>query len=155
MMQSIDVLVETEDQTQQLAAALAGQLKAGWVIYLIGNLGVGKTTFTRAMLRGLGFSGHVKSPTYTLVEHYSLTGFELYHFDFYRLDDPSELEYIGIREYFSAQSICVIEWPEKGAGAIQDADLNILIDIGDTSAARRFQFFGPAAANLDLSIARG
>ncbi|MDH5300426.1 MAG: tRNA (adenosine(37)-N6)-threonylcarbamoyltransferase complex ATPase subunit type 1 TsaE [Gammaproteobacteria bacterium] len=113
-----------EDTGRQLAAALPAM---GAVIFLHGDLGAGKTTLSRGLLRGLGHAGKVKSPTYTLVEEYVFTDRQVFHFDLYRLSDPEELEYMGHRDLFHGKALCVVEWPEKGLGYLPPADLQIFI----------------------------
>ena len=113
----------TEDDMLLFAAQFAKAVKSGAILFLKGPLGAGKTTFTRGFLRGLGYASKVKSPTYTLVEPYDIQGKKIFHFDLYRLTHASELEQIGIRDYFTHGAICLIEWPEKGFPLLPAADL--------------------------------
>ncbi len=117
--------LENEAATESLGAGLAHRLPAGSVVFLRGELGAGKTTLVRGFLRELGYPGAVKSPTYTLVESYLLEGRRILHFDLYRLSDPEELEYMGIRDYFDGSTTCFVEWPERGEGLLPAADLTI------------------------------
>lgn len=112
-----------EADTLSFAKHIAGCVEDGTVIYLHGQLGAGKTTFARGFLRGFGYAGKVKSPTYTLVEPYDIDGRKIYHFDLYRLQDANELEHMGVRDYFSPEAICLIEWPEKGFPLLPHPDL--------------------------------
>jgi tRNA threonylcarbamoyladenosine biosynthesis protein TsaE len=119
----------SEKEMLGLGARLSRLLHGEGVVHLSGGLGAGKTTLCRGILRAMGHSGAVKSPTFTLVEPYQISGSEVYHFDLYRLADPGELEYIGIDEYFGNNKLCLIEWPEKAIGYLPQHDLEIIIDV--------------------------
>lgn len=117
------IILEDESATLAFAKKLALQLPEKALIFLNGPLGAGKTTLVRGLLLASGHQGSTKSPTYTLVEPYQLADKKFYHFDLYRLGDPEELEYIGIRDYLDETAICLVEWPEKGIGFMPEADL--------------------------------
>ncbi|WP_417581620.1 tRNA (adenosine(37)-N6)-threonylcarbamoyltransferase complex ATPase subunit type 1 TsaE [Nitrincola sp.] len=126
MIESVDLADDAA--TIRFGAWLAEAVGSeGAVVFLHGNLGMGKTTLCRGVMQSLGHQGAVKSPTYTLVEPYELPDMTVYHFDLYRLSDPEELEYFGIRDYFAEQALCLIEWPEKGLGWLPIADLELTL----------------------------
>jgi len=121
---SMSLFLDSEKTQEAFAARLAKSSNLDLVIFLQGDLGAGKTTFARGFLRGCGYQGLVKSPTYTLVEPYSLAaGKMIYHFDLYRLCDGEELEFAGVRDYFDGQSVSLIEWPEKAEGYLPEPDI--------------------------------
>jgi tRNA threonylcarbamoyladenosine biosynthesis protein TsaE len=123
--------------TEALGAQLAACSRAGMLVFLQGQLGAGKTTLVRGLLRALGYAGPVKSPTYALLEPYTLASQRLYHLDLYRLADAEELEWIGIRDLLDGEAICLIEWPERGAGLLPQPDLSVDLCIdGDGRQAR-------------------
>lgn len=141
--QSIRISIRDESQTANIAQTLAsGIIRANLmplVIYLRGDLGAGKTTFSRFFIQSLGHSGKVKSPTYTLVEPYELPECKVFHFDLYRLADPEELEYMGIRDYYQGHSICLFEWPDKGGQHLAAPDIVINIQVvEDSTFVREF-----------------
>ncbi len=117
--------LESESVTLAFGAEIATILHPGLIIFLKGDLGAGKTTLARGILRGLGYEGKVKSPTYNLVELYKISRLYFYHFDFYRFADPIEWEEAGFREYFNENSICLVEWPEKAEKLLPIADVQI------------------------------
>ncbi len=119
----------------QLARRLAPSLADGGVLYLRGELGAGKTTFARALLRALGVGERVKSPTYSLLERYIVNGRDAFHLDLYRIADPGELEWLGLDELEAAHAIVLIEWPERGGSALPAADLEVMLE--HDGAARR------------------
>jgi len=133
----------TENDLLQLAAVFAKAIEGGAVIYLQGPLGAGKTTFARGFLQALGYTGKVKSPTFSLAEEYKLNHRKICHFDFYRLSDPEELIHIGIHDYFQPENICLIEWPERGAALLPEAD--VICEIAINDAGRDVSF----TANTD------
>jgi tRNA threonylcarbamoyladenosine biosynthesis protein TsaE len=113
---------------EMLGARLARCVGNGLMVHLQGELGTGKTTLVRGFLRELGHSGSVRSPTYTLVEPYELRARRVYHLDLYRLGDPEELEWIGIRDLLDGDSIALVEWPERGRDVLPPADLEVVIE---------------------------
>jgi tRNA threonylcarbamoyladenosine biosynthesis protein TsaE len=120
-----------ESETIAFGIAFARVLGPDMVIYLTGELGAGKTTLARGILRGLGYEGRVRSPTFALVEVYNFSKLYLYHFDFYRFDDPSEWDTAGLADYFRADAICLIEWPERVMGRLPPPDLEIRLSHPD------------------------
>jgi tRNA threonylcarbamoyladenosine biosynthesis protein TsaE len=120
-----------EAATLELGALLASVLRSELKIYLTGELGAGKTTLVRGVLRGLGYRGRVKSPTFTLVELYKLSRLDLYHFDFYRFECAREWLDAGFREAFGSTAVCLVEWPEKAAGQLPRADVLIRLEHAD------------------------
>ena len=139
MVVRIEKQLKTAEATEALGARLAADLRIGSVIFLRGELGAGKTTLVRGLLRGLGHEGAVKSPTYTLIEPYFLPTHAIFHFDLYRLKHPEELEFLGLRDYLQAEGVYLIEWPERGEGFLPPADVDVFIYSTDDGRVARLE----------------
>ncbi len=124
----------TEDDMLALGRTLRPMLAEGGVVYLTGDLGVGKTTLVRGLLRAFGFDGRVKSPTFGLIENYEIGGMAVHHLDLYRLGHGEEILYLGLEDLLTDTSLLLVEWPEKGKGWLPAADWRIEItDLPDQS----------------------
>jgi len=121
--------LENSDATERFGAQFFPKLPSKALIFLDGNLGAGKTTFVRGLLRAAGVTGAIKSPTYSLVEEYEIGQRKIFHFDLYRLAEPDELEWIGIDDYLNQNALCFIEWAQKGAGILPNPDLIIRLEM--------------------------
>src|SRR3990172_4651953 len=147
-----DLNLPDEAATRRLGEALAAGVAPGRVMFVSGDLGSGKTTLVRGLLHGLGHAGRVKSPTYTLVEPYTLSRLMLYHFDFYRFKDRSEWVSSGFREYFNPESVCVVEWPERAGDLLAPPDLEVKLE--HAGEARRAALIArPGTGEARLSAA--
>ncbi|PMR73841.1 tRNA (adenosine(37)-N6)-threonylcarbamoyltransferase complex ATPase subunit type 1 TsaE [Billgrantia endophytica] len=135
------VRLDDEDTQVAFGECLGRALAGHGRVYLEGDLGVGKTTLTRGILRAYGHAGAVKSPTYTLVEPYEFGGRWLYHFDLYRLGDPEELEFIGGRDLFADDALCIVEWPSRGAGWLPIPDLVITLGLDEPGRVASLEVF--------------
>ncbi len=140
------IFIKDQTAMEQFGATLAKQINVPALVFLIGDLGMGKTTLARGWIQQLGHRGNVKSPTYTLVEPYALEP-PLYHFDLYRLCDPEELEYMGIRDYLE-NAVCLVEWPDKGTGVLPKPDLTVTIT--QKEEGREIRLDGKRASTLQI-----
>ena len=143
----VDLILPDEAATLALGRALAAGALPGRSLYLRGELGAGKTTLARGLLRGLGYEGAVRSPTYALVEPYAISRLNLYHFDFYRVKDQTEWLSLGFREYFNANSLCIVEWPERAGPALPLPDVELALTF--SGAGRRASLKASSAAGND------
>ena len=134
----------SETATLALGAALTKGAQPGRVLFLSGDLGAGKTTLVRGLLRELGWTGRVKSPTYALVELYAFSRLNLYHFDFYRFKGREEWVSSGFREHFNPESLCIVEWPEMAEGLLPLPDLHLTLQISDPGRRASFSAHSPA-----------
>lgn len=144
-----DIFLPDTDAMIAFGAQLSAHfLKQPLMIFLQGDLGAGKTTLTRGILRGLGYAGKVKSPTFTLVEPYQIGSLLVYHFDLYRLHDARELLSMGMQDYLSHTAICIIEWPEKAAALLPPPDLVCAMSIVDEG--RRLHITAPSLLGKNI-----
>jgi tRNA threonylcarbamoyladenosine biosynthesis protein TsaE len=140
--------LQDQEATEAFGERLAVCCKSGLLIFLHGHLGAGKTTLVRGFLRALGHTGRVKSPTYTLVEPYSVAQRNLFHLDLYRLTDAEELEWIGIRDLLGGETLCLVEWPEQGAGILPEPDLHIYLRAQDNGRLIRIESSTPCGEQV-------
>jgi tRNA threonylcarbamoyladenosine biosynthesis protein TsaE len=145
------VFLANEVASVAFGSKLAAACQGRGLVTLSGNLGTGKTTLSRGIIRALGHSGAVKSPTFTLVEPYELRDTSIYHFDLYRLEDPEELEFIGLWDYLDQDALVLVEWPEKAFGVLPPADLALDLAIQDNG--RRVAFAAHTSRGQDIAKA--
>lgn len=138
----------TELASEAIAARVAACLGSPLVLTFSGEIGAGKTTFIRAMLRCLGINSAIKSPTFSIVESYQGTNLQIHHFDLYRIHDEAELDYIGFRDYFRDNAICCIEWPERAVSYLAEADLRFTLRMKGVGREMRLNAFSPAGAAI-------
>lgn len=146
MLKTIDL--PTEEASELVAARLAACLVSPLVITFSGDIGAGKTTLIRAMLRSLGVTSAIKSPTFSLVESYQTNHLQIHHFDLYRVHDESELDYIGFRDYFSDDAVCCIEWPERVVSYLGNADIAFALSMKGVGREMNARAFSPAGASM-------
>jgi len=153
-MVTLNTFLPDEDATLALGAALSTVLEPGTTIHLRGELGAGKTTLVRGVLRGLGWRGPVKSPTYALVELYELSRLHLHHFDFYRFHDPREWIDAGFRDSFNGRNVSLVEWPEKAAGLLPPPDVEIALAASGSGRSASLRASSPTGTTFLEKAAR-
>ena len=152
-MSEVTLYLADEYAMVALGTRIAQVTQGHGIVFLDGDLGAGKTTLSRGIIRGLGHVGSVKSPTFTLVEPYEIGEIRAFHFDLYRLVDPEELEYLGIRDYLEDDALCLIEWPDKGAGFLPKPDLTITISPHDSGRSLSLLPQGPRGETWCAALA--
>ncbi|MCX7962386.1 MAG: tRNA (adenosine(37)-N6)-threonylcarbamoyltransferase complex ATPase subunit type 1 TsaE [Burkholderiales bacterium] len=151
----VELSLPDERATLRLGAAFAKGARGGLVLHLSGELGTGKTTLVRGLLSGLGYNGRAKSPTYTLVEPYTISSLHLYHFDLYRFSDEREWLSSGFQEHFGPESLCVVEWPERAGAALPPPDVQVTLEHADGGRRARVRAFSAAGERwLASALAR-
>lgn len=148
----MDTSLPDAQATLRLGEALAAGVAPGRVLHLKGDLGTGKTTLVRGLLRALGYAGRVRSPSYTLLEPYALSSLNFYHFDFYRFKDHSEWLSSGFREYFNPDSVCVVEWPERAGPELSPPDLEVRLEMAGAGRRASLRAATPAGASWLSSL---
>ncbi|MGJ8515619.1 tRNA (adenosine(37)-N6)-threonylcarbamoyltransferase complex ATPase subunit type 1 TsaE [Carnimonas bestiolae] len=151
---SLERTLRDEDAQIAFGRALGAALDFSGCVFLEGELGAGKTTLTRGVLRAAGYQGAVKSPTYTLLEPYNIADRHIYHFDLYRLSDPEELEFIGARDVFKEAGLYLVEWPSRGEGGLPAPDLRICIDVLESGRKARVTAHSEAGARALATLDR-
>ena len=151
----ISLFLADPPATEALGARLAALLPPAATVYLRGPLGAGKTCLARGLLRALGHRGTVRSPTYTLVEPYEAAGLRLLHLDLYRLADPEELEFLGLRDWLGEPHVLLVEWPERGAGVLPPADLEIRLGPANDGRQAALTGHGAQGQRLEAGLATG
>jgi tRNA threonylcarbamoyladenosine biosynthesis protein TsaE len=144
----VELTVTGEVEQEEVGRCLAMNCTPPCIVYLVGDLGAGKTTLARGFLRGVGYQGRVKSPTYTLLEPYEIGAVSCYHFDLYRLSDAEELEYLGIEDLLTSNAYMLIEWPENGEGGLPSPDL--VVKIHHVGVGRHIQFIGVSEKGREI-----
>jgi tRNA threonylcarbamoyladenosine biosynthesis protein TsaE len=141
--------VADEAAVSALALAFVKGIRTPLVIFLKGDLGAGKTTFARAFVHALGYQGYVKSPSYGLLESYRAGGIAVLHLDLYRIEDPEELEYLAIRDLYDAETVLLVEWPEKGVRHLPPPDLDL--HFGEADESHTIACFAKSTAGIEVS----
>lgn len=144
--------VLSEPAMAKLARHIAPGVSAPFVLFFRGELGAGKTTFIRSLIQALGHPGRVKSPTYGLLEHYVLPTLQILHLDLYRIGDPDEVDYLGLADMFDENTVLIVEWPERGRGALPRPDLTVALDSEATDSLdkRRLSFYAHSRSGNEL-----
>jgi len=146
------IFLADEEATVACGKLLGDLMQGHGLLTLQGNLGGGKTTFSRGMIQGMGHTGAVKSPTYTLVEPYEINGKHIMHYDLYRLADPEELEFLGMRDFLTADTLTLIEWPERGANFLPVPDLALSLQVHNRGRILQWQGHTPRGKDIALGF---